>query len=139
MKNKIAALVAGTILSLTAGSVPSYALNVRENFVSNSGRNSETINLDNGLNQTSDRTITKQVEADNGEVLIAGRQYRNYLRRRNRRRRFRRFNRRFRRNIMNRGIYRRSIQRNNRRRWRRVRPVPGYYRNRPVRRYRYRR
>ena len=129
MKNKIAALVAGTILTLTASSAPSHALNVRGNFVSNPSTNSETINLDNGLNQTNDGTATKQLEAENGEVLIAGRRYR----RRSLRRRRRRGYRRFRNRIINRGtrrrIYRRIGRPNNRRTWQR---------NRPVRRYRYR-
>ena len=132
MKNKIAALVAGTILTLTAGSVPSHALNLRENFVSNSGTNSETINLDNGLNQISDGIATKQIKAENGEVLIAQRRYRRRRLRRRRRRGYRRFRNR----VINRGrrrrIYRRIGRPNNRRIWRRTRPVPRY-------RYRYRR
>ncbi|MEM7578883.1 MAG: hypothetical protein AAF316_03355 [Cyanobacteria bacterium P01_A01_bin.80] len=130
MRHKIATIAASTILSLTVGSAPSYALSRRVNFVSNSGVYSETINLDNGKERTFNGTATKQV-VENGEVLIAGRYKRRQLRRR-RRRGYRRFHRRYRNRVINRGIRRRNNQRriyqNNRRIWRRTRPIPGYIR-----------
>lgn len=129
MKNKIAALVAGTILSSTVGTVPSYALNSQENFADNAGTNSEKINLDNDLNQIGDRTATKQIKTEHGEVLIT----RNRYRRRNLRRRRRRNYRRFRNRVINRGRRRRIYQRMrrpvNRRTWQITRPKRRpYYR-----------
>ena len=81
MKNKIAAFFTGTVLALTAGVLPSEAVNTRVDSVSNPGRNLEIVNLNNAQGVTSNNTGAKQVKSENGEVLVA--------RRRRRRRRVR--------------------------------------------------
>ena len=130
MKNKIAALVAATVLTSTVGNVPSYALNTRGNIVHNRIRNSEIIDLGESLNQITDETATTQAKADNAEVLIAQRRYRRRRLRRRRRRGYRRFRGR----VIDRRVRRRIFQRirrpTNRRRLQRTRPVRRRYYNR---------
>ncbi|AFY57824.1 hypothetical protein Riv7116_5448 [Rivularia sp. PCC 7116] len=73
MKNKVAAIVTGAMLTLTAGILPSYALNTNNSSVSTTGTNLKTVNLDNAFNQTS-----------NGKLLIAQRRRRRVIRRKGR-------------------------------------------------------
>lgn len=65
MRNKVAAIVTGAMLTLTAGILPSYALNANQSPVSTAGTNLKTVNLDNAFNQ-----------AGNENLLIAQRKIR---------------------------------------------------------------
>ncbi|MEO0842742.1 MAG: hypothetical protein AAF063_28090 [Cyanobacteria bacterium J06643_5] len=81
MKNKVAAFLAGTVLALTAGVLPSEAVNSSAHSVSNSGTNLEIVNLNNAQGLTSNNTGGKQVKSENGEVLVARRRRRRRARR----------------------------------------------------------
>ncbi|MGB3651996.1 MAG: hypothetical protein WBA41_12400 [Rivularia sp. (in: cyanobacteria)] len=70
MKNKLAAIVTGAMLTLTAGILPSYAINSNQSPVSAAGTNLEAVNLDNAFNQ-----------AGNENLLIAQRRRRTRVRR----------------------------------------------------------
>lgn len=73
MKNKVATFLTGTVLALTAGILPSEAVNSSAYSVSNPGTNLEIVNLNNAQGVTSNNTGAKQVKSENGEVLVARR------------------------------------------------------------------
>lgn len=49
--NKVAAIVTGTIITLTAGILPSYALNGNQSLISITDTNLKTVPLNNAFNQ----------------------------------------------------------------------------------------